>query len=299
MVVAISVVVAVNLVAEGGIHDNAMIVFPLLITIAGLVLGKRHIPFLTGLILVEITVIYRMIVTGRIAPFDGAITVTLQSYLTIIVLLLICGVVIWITVDTLERTFKRILDSERKLRESYDLTIVGWGKALELFDRETVGHSHRVLELTIALAKASGLTENELEDIRWGTLIHDIGKMGVSEALLNKPESLSGEERREIEKHPLTAHKLLKDIPFLSQAMDIPVYHHERWDGTGYPFRLAGEEIPLSARIFALVDNWDALLSDRPYRKAWPREQVIAYIRSQSGEKFDPVLVERFIDLVD
>lgn len=299
LIISISVVLTINLVAEGGIHDNAMIVFPLLITITGLVLGKQYIPYLTVIILTEISILYRLIMIGRISPFGGAITVTLASYLTVIVLLLICGVVIWIAVDTLERNFARILDSEMSLRDSFDQAINGWGKTLELFDRDTEGHSIRVMELTIAMASALGIKGEAIEDIRRGALLHDIGKVGIAEDLLYKPESLTREERLEVEKHPLNAHKLLKDIPFLTQAMDIPVYHHERWDGSGYPFQLSGEEIPLSARIFALVDNWDALLSDRPYRSAWPKEQVITYIRNQSGKKFDPALVERFITLVE
>ncbi|MFL7814162.1 MAG: HD-GYP domain-containing protein [Anaerolineales bacterium] len=299
LVISISIVVLINMVASGGINDNSTIVFPLLITIGGLVLGKRFIPYLTGLFLAEIGVLYWLTVIGRITPFGGAITVLLPNFLTLQTLLLICGVVIWITVDTLERNFKRIIDSEIKLRESYDQTIKGWGKALELFDRETEGHSLRVIELTLKMGEKLGLDGDELEHNRRGALLHDIGKMGVDEILLNKPESLTDEERREVEKHPLNAHKLLKDIPFLEKSMDIPVYHHERWDGTGYPFRLAGEEIPLAARIFAIVDNWDALRADRPYRKAWPKDKVLQYLRNQEGKKFDPALVKLFIDMIE
>ena len=299
MIASISVVVTINLVAAGGIHDNAVIVFPLLITVGGLVLGKRFIPYLTGLFLAETSVIYWLTVTGRINPFGGAVEIQLQSYLTVVSLLLISGVVIWITVSTLENNFRKIINSEIRLRESYDQTISGWGRALELFDRDIEGHSLRVIDLTLALAQEVGLEGADLEHIRRGALLHDVGKLGVNEEILNKPESLTGEERRQVETHPLNAHKLLKDIPFLEKAIDIPVYHHERWDGSGYPFRLAGEEIPLAARIFAIVDNWDALRSDRPYRKAWPREQVIQYLRVQAGEKFDPDLVETFIALVE
>jgi putative nucleotidyltransferase with HDIG domain len=212
---------------------------------------------------------------------------------------MISGIVIWITVNTLEKNFIRIIDSEMNLRKSYDQTLHGWGKALELFDRETEGHSIRVSELAMDLARLVGVEEEDLEHIRRGALLHDIGKMGIDEDLLNKPESLSSAERLEVEKHPLNAHKLLKDIPFLTQAMEIPVYHHEQWDGSGYPYQLSEAEIPLSARIFAIVDNWDALRSDRPYRKAWPKDKVISYLRSQSGQKFDPDLVEPFISLVE
>lgn len=299
MIGSILVVVTVNLVSYGGINDNAMIVFPLLITIAGLVLGKRAIPYFTGCILIEVSVLYWLIVIGRLKPFGGAATIMIHNFLTVMVLLLICGIVIWITMDTLERNFKKIIDSEIKLRDSYDRTITGWGKALELFDRDTEDHSQRVIDLALALARKAGLPDGELEHIKRGALLHDVGKMGVAEAVLNKPESLTAAERREVETHPLNAHKLLKDIPFLEKAMDIPVYHHEFWDGTGYPFKLAGEEIPISARIFAIVDNWDALRSDRPYRKSWPKDKVIQYLRNQKGKKFDPGLIEAFISLVE
>lgn len=299
LIVTISIVVTYNLVIGGGIHDNAMVVFPLLITTAGLILGKRFIPYLTGLFLLEISLIYWLSATGKVAPFEGQITIYIHNYLTVFMLVLISGSVIWITVFTLERNFIKIIDSENALRNSYDQTLRGWGKALELFDRETEGHSIRVSELALMLADRIGVNKEDQEHIFRGALLHDIGKMGIDEELLNKPESLSPEERMAVEKHPLNAHKLLMDIPFLAQAMEIPVYHHEQWDGKGYPFQLIGEEIPISARIFALVDNWDALLSDRPYRKAWPKEQVIRYIREQSGEKFDPALVEEFIALVE
>jgi putative nucleotidyltransferase with HDIG domain len=299
LLIAISIVVSYNFYIGGGIHDNAIVVFPVLITVGGMILGKRFIPYITGLFLLEVSLIFWLTTRGIITPFGGAITIYFHSYVTVFIILLICGVVIWITMDTLERNFLKIIDSEQELRDSYNQTIDGWGRALELFDRETEGHSQRVMELTIAMANALGIQSDEIEHIRRGALLHDIGKMGIDEDLLNKPESLTKVERLEVEKHPLNAHKLLKDIPFLSQAMDIPLYHHERWDGTGYPFKLSGEEIPLSARIFAIVDNWDALLSDRPYRKAWPRDQVITYIRNESGKKFDPALVERFINLVE
>jgi putative nucleotidyltransferase with HDIG domain len=299
LVVTISIVVTYNLVIGGGIHDNAMVVFPLLITTAGLILGKRFIPYLTGLFLIEISLIYWLSATGQFEPFNGQITIYIHNYLTVFLLLVISGSVIWITVYTLEKNFIKIIDSESALRNSYDQTLHGWGKALELFDRETEGHSIRVSQLAVMLAERVGVPEEDQEQIFRGALLHDIGKMGIDEDLLNKPESLSPDERLAVEKHPLNAHKLLMDIPFLAQAMEIPVYHHEQWDGDGYPFQLQGEEIPLSARIFALVDNWDALLSDRPYRKAWPKEQVVRYIREQSGEKFDPALVEQFIALVE
>jgi putative nucleotidyltransferase with HDIG domain len=295
LIVAISIIVTYNFIIAGGIHDNAMIIFPVLITISGLVLGRRFIPIMTGIILVEVTVIYLLTLSGWIEPYGGAIEVSFLSFLIVFILLVISGMVIWITVLTVEKNFMKLIDSENKLRESYNQTIDGWGKALELFDRDTEGHSLRVTELTLDLAGKLGLEGEDLEHIRRGALLHDIGKMGISEDILNKKESLTEKEKALVEKHPLHAYVLLKDIPFLEKAIDIPVYHHEHWDGTGYPYHLSSADIPLAARIFAIADNWDALTSDRPFRKAWPEDKVIQYIRNQSGKKFDPELVKLFL----
>ena len=185
-----------------------------------------------------------------------------------------------------------------ELEQAYDTTLQGWAKALELKDKETEGHSQRVIELSLGLGQALGLRSNDLIQIRFGALLHDIGKMGIADDILNKPAALTPTERSMIEQHPVYAYKLLKDITFLEKAIVIPYYHHERWDGKGYPVGLAGEEIPLYARIFSIVDVWDALLSDRPYRKAWSKEVTIEYIRSHSGRRFDPQIVAVFLERI-
>jgi PAS domain S-box-containing protein len=188
--------------------------------------------------------------------------------------------------------------AEEKLAEAYDTTLEGWANALELRDKETKDHSQRVVELTIILAQAMGIEGDELIHIRRGAILHDIGKMGIPDEILRKPGKLTISERKLIEKHPIYSSQLLSGIPYLKKAMDIPYCHHERWDGKGYPQGLKGEEIPLTARIFAVIDVWDALLSDRPYGKAWSREEVIAHIRDESGKHFDPEVVKVFLDLV-
>ena len=296
LIFVISVVVTYNFTIAGGIHDNAMVIFPVLIILAGLVLGKQFIPFMTVIILAEVTGLYWLTIAGVISPFDGRITVHFYNFITVFVLLAITGVIIWITVHTIEKKFEQLVESERKLRNSYNQIVDGWGKALELFDRDTEGHSLRVTKLTLDLARKNNIEGEELEHIRRGALLHDIGKMGISDEILNKKASLTDKEKLLVERHPLHAYVLLKDIPFLAKAMDIPVYHHERWDGTGYPYHISGTEIPLAARIFAIADNWDALTSDRPYRKAWPEDKVILYIQNQSGQKFDPELVKMFLE---
>lgn len=187
--------------------------------------------------------------------------------------------------------------SNLELGMAYDATIEGWSRALDLRDKETEGHTQRVTELTLRLAREFGLDDEELVHIRRGALLHDIGKMGVPDHILLKTDKLTETEWEIMQKHPQYAYDMLQPIAYLKPALDIPYHHHERWDGTGYPFGLKGELIPLAARIFAVVDVWDAVTSDRPYRPAWTRERALAYIQAESGKHFDPEVVRRFIQL--
>ena len=189
--------------------------------------------------------------------------------------------------------------AEEELAEAYDTTLEGWANALELRDKETEGHSRRVTETTLAVARAIGIPEDEVEHIRRGAILHDIGKMGIADDILRKNGPLTPDERVIVEKHPITAHDLLKPIGFLQKALDIPYCHHEKWDGSGYPRGLKGEAIPLAARIFAMSDVWDALTTDRPYRKAWSREKVKEYLTQESGKYFDPRVVELFLQMLE
>lgn len=185
------------------------------------------------------------------------------------------------------------------MTEAYDATIEGWSRAMDLRDKETEGHCRRVTDLTLRLAVSMGLCGEELLQIRRGALLHDIGKMGVPDQILLKPGPLTEDEWTVMRLHPAYAYEMLSPIPFLMPAIDIPWCHHEKWDGTGYPRGLKGEEIPLAARLFALVDVWDALRSDRPYREGWPPEKVKEYLRSQAGTHFDPEIVPVFLSVVD
>ena len=191
--------------------------------------------------------------------------------------------------------FEATLESAAALTKAYEATIEGWSRALDLRDRETEGHTQRVTTLTLRLARAMGIAEPDLAHIRRGALLHDIGKIGVPDEILRKPGPLDEQEWRVMRLHPELALSLISPIAYLHQALDIPYCHHEWWDGSGYPRGLKGEAIPLAARIFSVVDVWDALLSDRAYRKAWSRAQVIDYLREQSGTHFDPCVVEVFI----
>ena len=188
--------------------------------------------------------------------------------------------------------------SEKDLISAYDKTLEGWSKALELRDEETQGHTQRVTQLTLELARAMGMDEEKLINIRRGALLHDIGKIGVPDRILLKPGPLNKKERKIIEKHPVFAREMLKRIEFLHSAMEIPSFHHERWDGKGYPTGLVGQEIPIAARIFAVIDVWDALTSDRPYRKAMASEKAFALIINDSGTHFDPEVVTAFSKMI-
>lgn len=180
---------------------------------------------------------------------------------------------------------------------AYDVTLEGWSRALDLRDRETEGHTQRVTQLTLRLAEAMGVPTPDLEHMRRGALLHDIGKMGIPDAILLKPGPLTEDEWAIMKRHPVTASELLEPITYLRSALAIPRHHHEKWDGTGYPNGLKGEQIPLAARIFAVADVYDALTSDRPYRPAWPAERAREHIREQAGKQFDPTVVEAFLHL--
>lgn len=188
--------------------------------------------------------------------------------------------------------------TEAELARAYDATLAGWARALELRDIETEGHSQRVTKMTVRLAREMGISEEEIEHIRRGARLHDVGKMGISDNILLKPGPLTEEEWALMRLHPLYAVEMLASIDFLTPALDIPRSHHEKWDGSGYPDGLKGEQIPVAARIFAVVDVYDALTSDRPYRKAWSEDEALAYIREQAGAHFDPDVVKTFLTFI-
>jgi len=194
--------------------------------------------------------------------------------------------------------FDNLQRSNMDLMVAYDSTLEGWASALELRDEETEGHARRVTEMTERLALAVGVKGQELNNIRRGALLHDIGKMGIPDQILLKPGPLNEEEWKVMRTHPELAYKLIAPISFLRPAIDIPYCHHEKWDGTGYPRKLKGEDIPLSARLFAIIDVWDALSSDRPYRKAWDDKKVFEHLQSQSGSHFDPAILKIFLNQV-
>jgi PAS domain S-box-containing protein len=194
--------------------------------------------------------------------------------------------------------FNELQRSNVELSIAYDATLESWSKVLELRDQGLEGHTQRVNELTIRLAQSLGVDPANLVHIRRGALLHDIGVLAIPENILSKPGPLSDDEWDVVRQHPVHAYKLLSSIPNLRPSLDIPYCHHEKWDGTGYPRGLEGEQIPLPARIFAVADVWDTLLSDRPFRKAWPKDKAVAYLRDQKGKHFEPRIVDVFLSTV-
>ena len=193
--------------------------------------------------------------------------------------------------------FDGLQASNKELQDAYRATLEGWVHALDMRDKETEGHTQRVTTLTERLARSMGVGDEDLVHIRRGALLHDIGKMAIPDGILLKPGPLTDDERELIKKHPVYAYDMLKQIDFLLPAIDIPHYHHEKWDGTGYPEGLRGESIPFPARIFPVIDVYDALVSNRPYRKALPPEEVRERIKADAGSHFDPQVVDAFLQM--
>jgi putative nucleotidyltransferase with HDIG domain/PAS domain S-box-containing protein len=202
-----------------------------------------------------------------------------------------------IAIDNLQ-LFEDLQHSNLELVQAYDATIEGWSRALDLRDKETEDHTLRVTDMTVLLARAMGVNEEEMVHMRRGALLHDIGKMGIPDDILKKPGPLTEEEWEIMRKHPRFSYEMISPIEYLRPALDIPYCHHEKWDGSGYPRGLKADQIPLAGRIFAIIDVWDALISDRPYRKAWPEEKVLTYLKEQSGIHFDPEVVEVFLSVL-
>ena len=181
---------------------------------------------------------------------------------------------------------------------AYDATLGAWARMLELRKRGTEGHIRRVTDMAVALARYMGMPEEEIVQVQRGALLHDIGEMGVPDSILQKDGPLIASERAIMRRHPQYAYDMLSPIDYLRPALAIPYCHHEKWDGMGYPRGLKGEEIPLAARIFALVDTWDAMRVDRSYRKAWTEEETLQYLTQQAGKEFDPAVVKAFTELL-
>jgi putative nucleotidyltransferase with HDIG domain len=286
-----------NLYASGGLQDSGMLAYPMIIIVGSLFFGRRAIPLLT---LVSVGSLGLMVCLEAKGYFSPAPVFTDAGFcLSVVILLIASSALVWVIIHNTENNISHIKKAEEELLETYDLTLKGLIKVLEYRDSETEGHCRRVVDLSVRLAQEMGCTEAELEQIHRGALIHDIGKMAIPDYILSKPGPLDDEERKIMEKHTVYAKEMLAPISFLKPASLISYCHHERWDGGGYPQGLKGYDIPRAARLFSVVDQWDALCSDRPYHKAWPKEKVIEYVSENSGKRFDPQVVEAFLRIVE
>ena len=294
---AVLTVVGLNLYDGDGILDPAgILAYPICIICGGLLLGKRFVPFF---LLGSITSLFALVYLERTGHIHPTIHEARFSDLTpIIIILLVTSLIIWFIINNLEKNLERVKITNAELYKNYNLTLEAWAKVLEYRDRETAGHSARVTELSTRLAYAVGCTEAEIEQLRSGAILHDIGKLAVPDNILLKPAKLDEAEIEVMQQHPLYGKQMLSGVSFLESSIPIVYCHHERWDGQGYPQGLKGEQIPLLARIFSIVDCWDALNSDRPYRQAWSKEKTVNYMKDNAGIRFDPHILEKFLQTI-
>ena len=277
-----------NLVDGAALHDPGVAAFPIFIVFASYLFGKKAVFVTTVLSILSIAAIYFLGDSGLVRL---AYPPTLDRVALLSILFMVTGSLTWVILDTWETALAY-------LSESYDMTLKGWAQAMDFRDGATQEHSRRVSDLCARLAKKLGLGREEIAAIRRGAYLHDIGKMALPDRVLLKKGSLTEEDWKLMRQHPALGHQMIAEIPFLQPSASIPYSHHENWDGSGYPEGLKGEQIPLAARIFTVVDHWDALSSDRRYRKAWPRERIVAYFEENAGKVYDPQIVKTFLALV-
>ncbi len=295
--IAVLLVITANLYDGDGVRDPGILAYPLYIMIGTLLFGKRSAVWFTAGAIASLALIVVMEIYKYIHPTIGPTRFSILIPMTI--LFSTAAIIVWVIMDNVEKTLERAKESDAELRKNYDLTLGAWAKVLEYRDRETEGHSRRLVELSTRLGHALDLGDEQINQLRRGALIHDLGKLAIPDEILLKPHELTELERQVIQKHPVYAKQMLSSIPFLQSSLDVPYCHHEQWDGHGYPQGLKGEEIPLLARIFSVVDTWDALRSERVYRPAWPVEDIYAYLKANAGTRYDPRIVEVFLGLED
>lgn len=290
------VVIDISLYDGDGILDSGILAMPVLILFGALLLGKRYTPLFVVAAIASLFLMVYLEIGGYIHP-----TIHPARYsdlYAIGILLFVASLLVWVIVNNYEKNLDQVKEIHIELSVNYDLTIKAMAKALEYRDLETAGHSTRVTELSTQLADLLGFNEQDIEHLQRGALLHDIGKLAIPDKILLKPGKLTEKEFKIMQRHPEYGRELLMGISFLEPAIPIVYSHHEHWDGNGYPDGLKGEQIPLAARIFSIIDNWDALNSDRPYRKAWSRDETMKYIAENSGIMFDPNLTKRFLEMI-
>lgn len=290
--IVVLVAIDYNLYEGNGLHDPGIVAMPVFVMFGTLLFGRRSLPFFLFAAIASVVATGALEMAHVITTRFGA---GVADIVVISLLTLLSGLVVWVVMGNLERNLERARQSEREMRAAYDGTLEGWAKALEYRDQETEGHTRRVANMCVQLAQEWGLTQQELDHIYRGALLHDIGKVAIPDRILFKPGPLSASEWEVMKRHTSVARQMLAGIPYLRSALNIPSFHHERWDGTGYPEGLRGADIPIQARIFAVIDQYDALGSRRPYRKAWPEKKILAYIKENAGKVFDPSVATVFL----
>jgi hypothetical protein len=278
-----------NLFDGAALHDPGVAAFPVFILFAGFLLDRRGILFSWLASIFSVLFLffghqYGLFVLNA-APTINRVTILSTLYS-------VTAIGIWVILASFRQ-------AEHTVEDAYHQTIQGLVRALELRDIETMGHSERVTNLAFELGKRMGFTDEELENLRLGALLHDIGKLGIKDSILLKPGKLTEEEFEVVKKHTTYAYNVLSNIPRFHEAVFIPRYHHEQWDGKGYPEGLEGRHIPLAARLFSVVDQWDALRSSRPYREAWSDEKAKDYLREGAGTRYDPLIVTAFLEMIE
>jgi len=304
VIISAGYVMTINSLLPFGLEGSGRSYLIVLPIIAFILIGIRAGWISTAVSILTYGVFAFLAYTGalaeRLSPSAGPLDMTMWSSTGLTMLMLLIIVVVLFM--SMYRFLLDALKAERKsaieLAQTYDATLEGWAHALELRDLETAGHCQRVSEVAKRLANETGMQGQSAHDVYRGSLLHDVGKMGVPDSILLKPGKLTDEEFSRMQQHTRYAYELLVHIPFLLKALDIPYCHHEKWDGSGYPRGLKGTNIPLSARVFSVVDVYDALTSERRYRAAWPAEKALAYIRERAGTEFDPSVVEAFVKMV-
>lgn len=311
MLLAVWATLTVSAATAGGILTPAFHLYFVIVFSAGLLLGWRAAVLFFLLVFLTGVAIYYAESNGLLP----ALLTEGQLIRTWIIFDMAAGLVAVLSGLALGDTYKALATARRELAEreraeqslqtanlelaqAYDTTIEGWARMVELRDVETQDHSQRVAELATRLAEQMGITGEPLAHLRRGALLHDLGKIAIPDIILRKQGPLTDEEWVEMRRHPEYADRVLSSIPYLHPAREIPYCHHEKWDGTGYPCGLKGTEIPLAARIFAVIDVWDALSSDRSYRKKWSQEEALVYLQSQRGVHFDPHALDAFLQLI-
>lgn len=279
-----------------GLWDVSLIAYPFIIAAGALFFGRRSVKYFVAAISAALIFLYFFQKAGHIRTV--VVNGPGDNLWFLLLIITGCSLIIWYFIDSLEKSLKRARSSEASMIATYDHTLAGWVKALEYRDKETEEHSRRVVEMTIRLAHAMNVDEANIEHYRRGALLHDIGKLTIPDCILLKKSSLTEDEMEIMRRHPLIAGEMLSSIGFLAPAIEIPVYHHEHWDGSGYPYGLKGEQIPFAARLFAVVDSWEALGSQRTYRRAWAQEVIIQYLAENKGILFDPNVVDAFLPLI-